>query len=204
MGIILKIFVLIIISTQISCKSDFIFDSFTPISHYEMLGNININKWGSGFMDMDSNIIFPLIKDTFQVHFNIDKNNKNALVFSIDKIDTVGFIKTNKKIVYFHPKSSSEEYILFDFNATKEDKYEIKKCGPLINNTLRIIDIEHHQNELIQTISVEDGAVLNCDLSPPLEETTIKTFKVSSKYGITEMEIFVKWANQDVKIKNAP
>ena len=170
-----------------------------------MLGNIN--KWDTGFMDTDSSIIFPLLKDTFQVHFDIDKNNKNALIFSIDKIDTVGFIKTKNKIVYFYPQNSNERYRLFDFNAFIEDKFEIRNCGPLRNNTLRISDIEHRDNEIIQTICVEDGKILNPDLPPPLpphKETVIKTLKVSSKYGITEMDIFVEWANQDIKIKNAP
>ena len=200
-----KIFIIVIISTHISCKTNIIFDSFTPMNHYEMLENIN--KWDTGFMDKDSNIIFPLLKDTFQAHFDIDKNSQNALIFSIDKIDTVGFIKAQNKIVYFFTQNANEKYKLFDFTALLGDKYEIKNCGPLVNNTLRISDVEHRNNEIIQTICVEEGKTSNLNLPPPPslhKLTAIKTFKVSSKYGITEMDIFVERTNQEIKIKNAP
>lgn len=192
-----------LISALTSCKNDKVFQSFTPINHYQLLGNTN--KWGTGFMDRDSNIVFPLLQDTFQIHFDIDEANHNALIFSIGNIDTVGVVSTKNEIVYFYPDNTKEKYKLFDFNALNGEVYKIKNCGPLKNSTLKIRNVEHHDNEIIQIVDVVEGQQVNPDLAPPPPPphrfTAIKTFKVSSKYGITEMDLYVGWANQHIKIK---
>ncbi len=149
-------------------------------------------------MDNDSNIIFPISVDTFQLHFDIDKKKENALVFSTNKIDTVGNLSFEKQAIYFKPKDISKIYKLFDFKAKKNDSWIIDYCGILTNSILTIEETENNGNEIIQVIRVDDKSPV-----PPLRQTKIKRLIVSSKYGITEMEILVGWAEQNIKIKNA-
>jgi hypothetical protein len=68
----------------------------------------------------------------------------------------------------------------------------------LNNSILNIEDIKNNRNEIIQVIKIDDKSPV-----PPLRQTKIKRLVVSSKYGITEMEIRVGWAEQNIKIKNA-
>ncbi len=193
------IYILIFIIT--SCKTNEIFSSFIPFHDYEILPNIN--KLGPWIMQEDSNLIAYCQDDTFQIHFDI--NNDNALIFSVDKIDTVGFIKIKKKEVYYYPKDIKETYKLFDFNAKVNDSYKIANCGPLDNKILTIKNVEKINDEIIQTISVESSTMEdpNIPLPPPCPYplTELKSFKVSSLYGIIEIDIFVGWSEDEIKIK---
>ena len=198
MRITLKIFLIVIICTLVSCKSDVLFESFTPIKHWVVLSNES--KWDTGYMDSDSNIIFPLLQDTFQIHFDIIKNQDNALIFSTTKTDTVGSLKYNEKMVFFRPKKQDVLYKLFDFNAVIGDSTLIKNCGLLANDFLIIDSIQNIKREIIQNIRVIDNSPF-----PKLRETKVEKLTVSSEYGIIEMEIYVGWsAEKKIKIKNAP
>jgi hypothetical protein len=85
-----------------SCKFNETFDSFKPIHCYELLGDPN--KLDSGYLDNDSNIIFSMTTDTFQVHFDIVKKKGNNLIFSTNKTDTVGNLSIKTQLFYFNPK----------------------------------------------------------------------------------------------------
>lgn len=196
MKIIGNIGIVFFIIVTASCRVNKTFDSFNPIHKYELLGNPD--KLGTGYMDNDSNIIFPMFVDTFQIHFDIDKKKGNALIFSTDKIDTVGNLSFKKQAVHFKPKDISKTYKLFDFKAKKNDSWSIDYCGILANSILTVEETKNNGNEIIQVIKVEDKSPI-----PPLRQTKIKRLIVSSEYGIKEMEIRVGWAEQNIIIKNA-
>ena len=194
----LKILIFVTISTLISCKSDVIFDSFTPINQSEILSNTS--KWGTGFMDPDSNMIFPLLKDTFHIYFDIIKNQDNALIFSMSKKDTIGNIKYKHDKVFFKPRDKNISQKLFDFDANIGDSILIENCGLLANDFLIIDSIQRFNNEIIQSIRVTDNSPF-----PKLRQIKIESLTVSSKYGIKEIEIYIGWAAEKrIKIKNAP
>ena len=194
----IKIFIIVTISTLISCKSDVIFDSFKPINQSEILSNTS--KWGTGFMDTDSNMIFPLLKDTFHIYFDIIKNQDNALIFSIFKKDTIGNLKYKHNKVFFKSRDKDISQRLFDFDANIGDSMLIENCGLLTNDFLIIDSIQKLNNEIIQNIRVTDNSPF-----PKLRQIKIENFTISSKYGIKEMEIYVGWAAEKrIKIKNAP
>ena len=193
MNIILHIVLILITTIIAACSSNIGFDSYSPIHHFETLGNVS--KWDSIYFDTDSNLVIPLDEDTFQIHFVIDKNNNNALIFSVGEIDTVGYLSTENQIVYFKPKNHEDKYKMFDFNAKINDSWIIKYCGPLTNHILKIEDAIKERNEIIQTIKVDENSSF-----PSFNRTEIKRIVVSSKYGIVEMEIHVGWAEQDIKI----
>jgi len=196
MKVIRNFILILFVTVTVSCKFNQTFDSFKPIHSYELLGNPN--KLGTGFMDNDSNIIFPMSMDTFKLHFDIDKKKGNALVFSTNKIDTVGNLSFEKQVIYFKSKDNSNTYKLFDFKAKKNDSWKIDYCGILNNSIIKVEETKNNGNEIIQEIKVVDNSPV-----PPLRQTKIKSLIVSSKYGITEMEIYVGWAEQNIKIKNA-
>lgn len=188
----------IILTLFISCDSKVVFNSFQPINHIELLGNTS--RLDSIYFDSDSNIISTLKKDTFQINLDIDKTNKHALIFSLGKIDTVGNLSFKKQAVYFRPKNDTNTYKMFDFNAKTNDSWTIKHCGPLTNSILNVENTKNNGNEIIQQIRV-----INKPQNPPnIVTTKIKRFIVSSKYGIKEMDIYIGWADSEIKIKNAP
>jgi|GEM_PF-2672445 len=194
----LKIFIIVTISTLVSCKSDVIFDSFKPINQSEILSNTS--KWGTGFMDSDSNMIFPLLKDTFHIYFDIIKSHDNALIFSTFNKDTIGNLQYKNNKVLFKARDKDILQKLFDFNANIGDSMLIENCGILTNDFLIIDSIRKLNNEIIQNIRVTDNSPFS-----KLRKIKIENITVSSKYGIKEMEIYVGWAAEKrIKIKNAP
>lgn len=198
MKIMSKIFAIVVISNLISCKSDIIFDSFRPINKSEILSNTT--KLGTGFMASDSNMIFPLLKDTFHIYFDIIKNQDNALIFSTLKKDTIGNLKYKHDKAFFKPRDKDVYQKLFDFNANIGDSILIENCGLLANDFLIIDSIQKLNGEIIQNIRVTDNSPF-----PKLRQIKIENFTVSSKYGIKEIEIYIGWAaEKKIKIKNAP
>lgn len=190
-----------------SCNRKRVFSHFVPLNHYEQLSNIT--KLGTGYMLKDSSIVFPCLMDTFEVHFDIDAQKNNALIFSVDRIDTIGNLKMRNKCVWLIPKDGTAAFKLFDFNQKKNDSLIVGRCGPLSWTVLKVKDVKRNGYAILQKIIVSDAPWDNDSIPPPPPPpadaciTSIRDFTVSSETGITEMDIYVGWSKQEIKVKNA-
>ena len=185
-----------------SCEKQRIFHDFKSIQQSRTLQNCKHHP--NEYIELDDEIISICPEQTFEFYFDILDEN-NSLIFSIDKFDTIGDISFSDKIVYFESKANSERQILFDFNRKIGAEYKVENCGLLINDLLKITDIDNKNDEIIQTLAVRKSE-LSKPVPPSINNdlTRITDLIVSSKYGILEIKIFIDWAGKSVEIKNTP